>query len=1036
MESRRRPASDARGIAIPMDLVKNNGRRATGRPPAKKGEFNFSVSRCIVLDSGSKKDGKRKRRAVPRRMKLRIRWPGEKNPGSILEVPVVRTGYEEQASNAEVFASNTVTYPVTCDEKRLATFLRNVGNLKIDVLDATTLTSVGHAALSMQTVASAVPGEMVRSIPIVLGTRKPLSESAKRIGHLTISLTSTFPKKQKRSRRREKRQDRNVEDTKVAASSQHKRLLRRVKVEIRRRALTKGQLFHFMDENRNDLVSFNEFKRGLAQASVHPNPDEAIALFREIDTDEDGRITWAEFRACVLCDDGDESGRRPPTRVRRVDEDEDEGEIAQDAKHAYDTDANSKYAEESRVLLRGEEVTPPPTTTTSETSTSGGDVECSRTIDCTCNLCRESRASSAAICKELDKRYYSKLAQDEKPLSVTPRPLPRPDHPAHLRRRTPPTTVSSSSSSSSSSRRTTPLSTPPGASDVSTVAATSVTATTRQIDNNDAVAKLIARAQKLREEMGRAVATESSKVVVEKHARPIEDDDPVITDEILASTVTSSGPFLAPPGVLPLTDLVENIAERLVRVYAVSVNVSHVLLTTSAVGGERVGRRRNLDASMQSFASSFSRVSRIPRPRIGREPRRRVARESIDGANDCRFEIHYELPTSDADGGAECVRSRGLCDVSVDAADEQGPRCVSVRHQRVFPLIFDHGTASVWRGDAGKMFLALRRVEAEEKPVIAEGHVDLNRVLLSPDLKLTCAIPLFGRQGGEISLFGSVTMTLTCQLQDTVVTSTSVVQRPVERRSDVGPPSTSSAGALLWTEARGDTTIREAFLRRTGPEAVVVEGVRDKPDRSNALLLHVDGVRVESSALCAIAGSRSEEMPGPVSRKMRVTYCSFIDGDGASVREIREPSRSTSLDRFAMPKAEIVMNDLELGDNPYMSRRLDGDGCVLVPIDRSVRETCTVDSELRQYMRHRSLILECWIDGEGEGNDALLGLATVPLRRLASPFFSSKLANVPAIAWDGELSVEDPITGAVVGTISGMLAMGSGEQLRVLQRTR
>lgn len=64
---------------------------------------------------------------------------------------------------------------------------------------------------------------------------------------------------------------------------------------MRRHAQCRGQLFYFMDQNRNGVVSLREFEQGLALASVYPREDDLVRLFRQMDTDRDGRISWKNF---------------------------------------------------------------------------------------------------------------------------------------------------------------------------------------------------------------------------------------------------------------------------------------------------------------------------------------------------------------------------------------------------------------------------------------------------------------------------------------------------------------------------------------------------------------------------------------------------------------------------------------------------------------------------------------------------------------------------------------------------------------------
>jgi hypothetical protein len=71
-------------------------------------------------------------------------------------------------------------------------------------------------------------------------------------------------------------------------------------IELRHQHLTKGQIFHFMDEYRNDRVTLREFKRGLEHIGITTTHREALRMFHKIDTNRDGRISWREFEDAYM----------------------------------------------------------------------------------------------------------------------------------------------------------------------------------------------------------------------------------------------------------------------------------------------------------------------------------------------------------------------------------------------------------------------------------------------------------------------------------------------------------------------------------------------------------------------------------------------------------------------------------------------------------------------------------------------------------------------------------------------------------------
>jgi len=81
-----------------------------------------------------------------------------------------------------------------------------------------------------------------------------------------------------------------------------------------RRALfrRKNAVYHFMDTDRNDMVTLNEFCKGVAMAGVRPIPARAdlVNLFELCDVNTDGRVSFHEFKSTI------EKLQPPPTPRR------------------------------------------------------------------------------------------------------------------------------------------------------------------------------------------------------------------------------------------------------------------------------------------------------------------------------------------------------------------------------------------------------------------------------------------------------------------------------------------------------------------------------------------------------------------------------------------------------------------------------------------------------------------------------------------------------------------------------------------------
>lgn len=73
------------------------------------------------------------------------------------------------------------------------------------------------------------------------------------------------------------------------------RSLKQFRKLLRRHAVSGGQLFNYMDSKRSGNISIVDFKRGLAMTGLHPSHKHCVALFREMDRDNDGIIRWDDM---------------------------------------------------------------------------------------------------------------------------------------------------------------------------------------------------------------------------------------------------------------------------------------------------------------------------------------------------------------------------------------------------------------------------------------------------------------------------------------------------------------------------------------------------------------------------------------------------------------------------------------------------------------------------------------------------------------------------------------------------------------------
>ena len=79
----------------------------------------------------------------------------------------------------------------------------------------------------------------------------------------------------------------------------YSRAILRMRKQLHRRHVVTGQLFSMMDRNRDDKISYKEFKRGVAMSGMRPVPvdSEMRALFDSFDQDDTQRISYKEMLA-------------------------------------------------------------------------------------------------------------------------------------------------------------------------------------------------------------------------------------------------------------------------------------------------------------------------------------------------------------------------------------------------------------------------------------------------------------------------------------------------------------------------------------------------------------------------------------------------------------------------------------------------------------------------------------------------------------------------------------------------------------------
>jgi len=71
----------------------------------------------------------------------------------------------------------------------------------------------------------------------------------------------------------------------------------RLRAELNKRHVTRGQLFSLMDIDRSDTITWREFQRGIAMSGLRPIPPDQIleGLFKSLDSHQNGHISYREL---------------------------------------------------------------------------------------------------------------------------------------------------------------------------------------------------------------------------------------------------------------------------------------------------------------------------------------------------------------------------------------------------------------------------------------------------------------------------------------------------------------------------------------------------------------------------------------------------------------------------------------------------------------------------------------------------------------------------------------------------------------------
>jgi len=116
-------------------------------------------------------------------------------------------------------------------------------------------------------------------------------------------------------------------------------LMQRLRSMLIQKGITKGQLFHCMDRNRNDLISVGEFRIGLAEVGIHLSLFDTQSLFEMIDMDKNNRVTWKEMSNALWKDSRSRREGKARTEKQRL------------ARKMFTTPPSSKRSRKQHVVL-------------------------------------------------------------------------------------------------------------------------------------------------------------------------------------------------------------------------------------------------------------------------------------------------------------------------------------------------------------------------------------------------------------------------------------------------------------------------------------------------------------------------------------------------------------------------------------------------------------------------------------------------------------------------------------------------------------
>ncbi|XP_036392215.1 C2 domain-containing protein 3 isoform X1 [Megalops cyprinoides] len=347
---------------------------------------------------------------------------------------------------------------------------------------------------------------------------------------------------------------------------------------------------------------------------------------------------------------------------------------------------------------------------------------------------------------------------------------------------------------------------------------------------------------------------------------------------------------------------------------------------------------------------------------------------------------------------------------------------VKFQQRSVFPVRFSGPTVDHW-WNTDVMFKIYSREKFQQKPVpIGKAAFPLRSLLRSADLSLSTVLPILGleedRDKQELGTL-KVTFELAADSKDfspakgRAAGATALSNAPTSpQRKTTSSDSNASAQPRVSdssTDLKGGAG-RELFLMPG------VQGIHE--------------VRLPTPSHTPVPLASPNRNPQQLEEEEGVLlHALLMVPDGKDFKCGTKQAPSVYLNCKLFGSDETTRSAVSWGQTDPTFNFIQVAPVVLSP-------------RLLERMRNNVMVIEVWQKAGGSGQDALLGLAKLPLHQLYMSFRDPKISQLllqvqyPVVAVDCYMPVIDVFSGSSRGSLRVLLAMGLAEQIVSLQRMR